>query len=134
MAEGLLRDMASDHFHAFSAGTVATVLQPEAIRVMDEIGIDIRGQYSKSLERYRDDVFDWVITLCDSARESCPVFPGARTAHWNAVDPASFDGEQERLHIYRNVRDALAVRIRLFAIANGRSSGRRMSLSAGQVW
>ena len=78
MAEGLLRSRGGSRFAAFSAGTEATEVRPLAIRAMDEIGIDIRGQWSKTLVGYLGEPFDLVVTVCDSAREACPVFPGAR--------------------------------------------------------
>ena len=77
MAEGLLRHIAGDRFDVYSAGTEATSVRPEAITVMREVGIDISGQTSKTLERYLHEPWDYVITVCDDANESCPVFPGA---------------------------------------------------------
>ena len=116
IAEGLLRAVAGDRFDVASAGTVATSLRPEAVAVMHELGIDISTQSSTAIERYRGEHFDWVITVCDDARESCPVFPGARMAHWNFVDPAAFrGGDADRLQLYRSVRDEIATRVRGFA-------------------
>jgi len=84
MAEGLLRALGGEHFEAFSAGTEATQVRPLAIRAMAELGIDISGQESKTLERFLDKPFDAVITVCDQANESCPVFFGARERlHWS---------------------------------------------------
>ena len=77
MAEGLLRHLAGDRFEAYSAGTQATFVRPLAVRAMAELGIDISGQESKTLERYLEKPFDWVVTVCDEANEACPVFPGA---------------------------------------------------------
>ena len=113
MAEGLLRARAGDRFAAFSAGTEATEVRPLAVRAMDEIGIDIRGQESKTLHRYLDQPFDLVVTVCDDARESCPVFPGAcRMAHWSFEDPSRATGtEDERLTVFRRVRDEIAARV-----------------------
>jgi arsenate reductase (thioredoxin) len=117
MAEGLLRNIAGDRFEVFSAGTEATAVRPQAIAAMAEIGIDIGGQASKTLERYLAEPFDWVITVCDRARESCPVFPGARrTDHWGFDDPSEATGtDEERMAVYRRVRDEIAARIRDFA-------------------
>jgi len=113
MAEGLLRARGGGRFAAFSAGTEATEVRPLAIRAMAEIAIDIRGQESKTLLRYLDEPFDLVVTVCDDARESCPVFPGARRmAHWSFEDPSRATGtEDERLTVFRRVRDEIAVRV-----------------------
>ncbi len=91
MAEGLLRALGGDRFEVASAGTEATAVRPEAFAVMREIGIDLSGQTSKTLERYLDKPFDLVITVCDAAAESCPVFLGARRRlHWSFPDPSPF--------------------------------------------
>jgi arsenate reductase (thioredoxin) len=113
MAEGLLRASGGDRFEVFSAGTEATAVRPEAIAVMREIGIDISGQTSKTLERYLDQPFDYVITVCAAAAESCPVFLGARRRlHWSFPDPSAARGsEAERLEAFRGVRDAIRERI-----------------------
>ena len=109
MAEGLLRQFAGDRFGVHSAGTEATVVRPQAIQVMSEIGIDISGQESKTLEGYLGQPFDYVITVCDAANEACPVFPGAkRRLHWSFEDPAAAVGsEEERLGVFRTVRDQI---------------------------
>ncbi len=113
MAEGLLRAYGGDRFHVFSAGTEATQVRPEAIAVMQEAGIDISGQSSKTLKRYLDQPFDLVITVCDAAAESCPVFLGARRRlHWSFPDPSAVEGsEEQRLVAFRAVRDAIRQRI-----------------------
>ncbi|HZB82322.1 MAG TPA: arsenate reductase ArsC [Rubrobacteraceae bacterium] len=109
MAEGLLRHFAGDRFEVYSAGTVATAVRPQAIEVMGEIGIDISGQESKTLKGYLGQPFDYVITVCDTAKEACPVFPGAkRRLHWSFEDPAVAVGsEEERLKVFRSVRDKI---------------------------
>jgi arsenate reductase (thioredoxin) len=109
MAEGLLRHLAGDSFEAHSAGTEATLVRPLAIRAMDEIGIDISGQESKTLQRYLSEPFDYVITVCDDANEACPFFPGARNRlHWSLEDPSRAEGsEEERLAVFRRVRDEI---------------------------
>ena len=114
MAEGLLRQLGGDRFEAFSAGTEATHLRPLAIRAMQELGVDISGQASKTLERYLDQPFDKVITVCDQAHETCPVFFGARERlHWSFPDPSRASGtEDQQLTVYREVRDAIRERIR----------------------
>ena len=113
MAEGLLRFLGGDSFEAFSAGTEATFVRPLAIQAMSELGIDISGQQSKTLERYLREPFDEVITVCDAAAEACPVFPGAlRRRHWSLEDPSKATGtEAEQLAMYRKVRDELRSRI-----------------------
>ncbi len=113
MAEGLLRYLADDRFEAFSAGTEATQVRPLAIKAMSELGIDISGQTSKTLERYLNEPFALVITVCDTAAEACPVFPGAvQRLHWSFEDPAKATGsEDEQLAVYRRVRDEIRTHV-----------------------
>lgn len=113
MAEGLLRHLGGERFEVFSAGTEATYVRPLAIRAMAELGIDISQQRSKTLERYLGEPFDEVITVCDTAAEACPVFPGAaRRLHWSLEDPSKATGsEAEQLEVYRKVRDDTRSRI-----------------------
>src|SRR5437588_8944751 len=113
MAEGLLRHLGGERFEAFSAGTEATHVRPLAIKTMGELGIDISGQQSKTLDRYLNEPFDEVITVCDTAAEACPIFPGAaHRRHWSFPDPSKATGsEEEQLAVYRRVRDAIRVRI-----------------------
>jgi arsenate reductase len=113
MAEGLLRALAGDRFEAMSAGTEATRLRPLAVRTMEEIGVDISDQESKSLDRYLKEPFDYVITVCDDANEACPFFPGAQSRlHWSFEDPSKAEGtEEERLAVFRSVRDQIRERI-----------------------
>ena len=113
MAEGLLRHLAGDRFESHSAGTEATRVRPRAIRAMEEIGVDISGQESKTLERYQQEPFDYVITVCDDANEACPFFPGAQSRlHWSFKDPSKAEGsEEERLAVFREVRDGIRRRI-----------------------
>jgi arsenate reductase len=113
MAEGLLRNLAGNRFEVMSAGTEATHVRPLAVRAMDEVGIDISGQESKTLERYLGETFDYVITVCDDANEACPVFPGARRRlHWSFEDPAQATGsEEERRRVFQSVRDQIRERI-----------------------
>ena len=107
MAEGLLRRTAEDRFEARSAGTEATRVRPEAIEAMREIGIDISGQKSETLDRYLGEPFDYVVTVCDDANEACPVFPGAkRRLHWSLPDPSAVTGEG-RAETFRAVRDRI---------------------------
>jgi arsenate reductase len=113
MAEGLLRAQGLPEVDVFSAGTEATLVRPEAIAVMEEIGLDITGQTSKTLDRYLGEPFDYVITVCDSANDACPVFPGAaRRIHWSIPDPSGVIGsEDDRLNAFRAARDDLRHRI-----------------------
>ena len=113
MAEGLLRHLAGDRFEIMSAGTEATHVRPLAVRAMDEVGVDISGQESKTLERYLREPFDYVITVCDDANEACPVFPGAKNRrHWSLPDPSAAEGtEEERLAVFRSVRDGIRDRM-----------------------
>ena len=116
MAEGILRHDAGDRFEAFSAGTNPSRVRPEAISVMRELGIDISGHRSKSIDEFAGQKFDYVITVCDNAKESCPVFPGdARVLHQSFEDPASIQGsDQQRLALFRRVRDELRAYLRDF--------------------
>jgi arsenate reductase len=114
MAEGFLRALAGDRVAVASAGTEATRVHPLAIRAMDEVGIDLRGHTSKTLDRFRSQPWDHVITVCDSAAERCPLFPGpARRLHWSFEDPSAVQGtEEERLAAFRRVRDQIQARLR----------------------
>ena len=113
MAEGMLRAFGGGGFEAFSAGTEATHVRPLAVRAMAELGIDISAQESKTLDRYLDQSFDAVITVCDQANEACPVFFGARRRlHWSFPDPSKAQGtDEQQLGVYRQVRDAICERI-----------------------
>jgi arsenate reductase (thioredoxin) len=116
MAAGLLRKQAGDHFEVFSAGTEATRVHPLAIAAMSELGIDISHQRSKTLNQYVDEHFDYVITVCDKANENCPLFPGdTQLIHWSFEDPSQASGtDDQRLQVFRRVRDAVVARLRLF--------------------
>lgn len=109
MAEGLLRHDGGDRFEVFSAGTKPSRVRPEAIEVMRELGIDISGHRSKSVDEFSGQEFDYVITVCDNANESCPVFPGrTRRVHWGFDDPAAVEGaEATRMAVFRRVRDEI---------------------------
>ncbi len=119
MAEGLLRSRVGDKYEVFSAGTKPTSVRPEAIEVMREIGIDISSHRSKSVEEFVGQEFAYVITVCDNAKESCPVFPGrTQRIHWSFEDPAAVHGsEEERTSVFRRVRDQIADRIKTFVDA-----------------
>ncbi len=113
MAEGFMRHLGGNTHEVFSAGTEKTFVRPQAIRVMAEIGIDISQQESKTLGQYLQDGFDEVITVCDDANEACPAFPNAKNRrHWSFPDPSKAQGsEEERLQVYRAVRDAIQQKI-----------------------
>jgi arsenate reductase len=112
MAEGFLRQMAGDRFDVFSAGTEETEVRPEAIEAMRKHGIDISGQYSKSLDQFLGEPWDYVITVCDAANESCPVFPGARhRLHWSFPDPSAVTGP-DRQTAFDRAADAIQHRLR----------------------
>ncbi len=116
MAEGLLRHDAGDRFEVFSAGTKPSSVRSEAVAVMREIGIDISGHRSKSVDEFARSDFDYVLTVCDKAKESCPVYPGhANRLHHNFDDPAALQGsETERLGAFRRVRDEIRAYLRGF--------------------
>lgn len=109
MAEGLVNHLLGGTYEAFSAGTRPAGVHPMAVEVMREIGVDISGQRSKPLERFVHEPFDYVVTVCDSAKQSCPTFPFAsQTLHWNLPDPSTASGSlEERLAFFRRVRDEL---------------------------
>ncbi len=114
MAEGLLRRDAGDRFEVFSAGTKPTQVRPEAIAVMQELGIDISNHRSKSVDEFAGHGFDYVITVCDNAKATCPVFPAStKQIHWSFDDPAAVEGsEAQRLAAFRRVRGELRDRLR----------------------
>lgn len=117
MAEGLLRHDHGERFVAESAGARATLVRPEAIAAMSELGIDLAGHRSKSVDEFAGRAFDYVITVCDNARESCPVYPGhGRRLHQTFDDPAAVEGsDTERLAAFRRVRDEIRAYLRVFA-------------------
>lgn len=120
MAEGLLRNMAGDQFDVFSAGTEETRVHPLALEAMREIGIDISGHRSKKLDEFNGQHFDYVITVCDRANETCPIFPSdTQRIHWSFEDPSAGTGtETQRLRIFRNVREGITQRLRMFQIVS----------------
>ena len=113
MAEGLLRSLGESMVEVESAGTEATLVRPEAVEAMRELGIDISGHESKTLERFLNEPFDEVITVCDDANEACPFFPNARhRRHWSIDDPSQVKGSnEERMAAFRQARDELRQRI-----------------------
>ena len=116
MAEGLLRCPAGDRYDVSSAGTHPVGLNPGAVSAMQELGIDISAQRSKSMDEFTDQAFDYVVTMCDQAKESCPRWPHAgRLVHWSFNDPAAATGSPEdRQNAFRAVRDQIKARIEAF--------------------
>jgi len=116
MGEGLLQAEAGERFEVFSAGIRPGSVRPEAIAVMKEIGIDISSHRSKSLDEFSGQAFDYLVTVCDNARDECPVFPaGAERIHWSVEDPAAVEGgETERLSAFRSARDQIHARVKAF--------------------
>jgi arsenate reductase len=116
IAEGLIRHEAGDAFEVFSAGTHPAEVRSEAVAVMRELGIDISGQQSKPVSEFAGQEFDFVITVCDRAREECPVFPGdAQRLHWPFDDPARFAAAVDaRMESFRKLRDRIHARVMVF--------------------
>jgi arsenate reductase len=109
--------MAGDRFEVFSAGTHPKGLHPASSQVMKELGIDISSQNSKDVAVFRDQNFDYVVTVCDRAKQQCPIFPGAEPIHWGFDDPADAS-EDRQLDTFRRVRDEIRQRLHLFLLAN----------------
>jgi arsenate reductase (thioredoxin) len=116
MAEGLLRHLAGDRFEVLSAGVEPSYVRPQAIEAMREREIDISTHRSKSVDEFAGQEFDYVITVCDNARERCPAFPGkTERIHWSFDDPAAAVGDEEaKLAVFRRVRDLIEGRLREF--------------------
>ena len=116
MGEGLFRQVGGEGYEVCSAGTRPSHVRPEAIAVMREIGVDISGQRSKSVDEFARQSFDYVVTVCDNARDNCPVFPGGTSRlHWSFEDPAAVEGsETERLAAFRRIRDQIHERVKAF--------------------
>ncbi len=116
MGEGLFRAEGGGEVEVFSAGTKPSSVRAEAIAVMNEIGIDISGHRSKSVDEFAGQNFDYVVTVCDNARDTCPVFPaGTERIHWSFEDPAVVEGnEAKRLDAFRRTRDLIHARVKTF--------------------
>jgi arsenate reductase (thioredoxin) len=116
MAEAMLRAWAGDRFEVSSGGTEATAVRPEAIAAMAELGIDISGHASKTIERFMGQAWDWLIPVCEEACEACPYVPGAKAVlRWSFDDPSAATGTaDERLAVFRRVRDEMATQVRDF--------------------
>jgi arsenate reductase len=117
MAEALLRHLAGDRYEVLSAGTHPKGVHPRTIEVLKEIQIDASGQTSKDLEQFAGQRFDFVITVCDRAKQHCPVFPGVEPIHFSIDDPVDAPEEQQ-LEVFRRVRDEIMQRLRLFVLSN----------------
>ena len=118
MAEGFLRHLAGDRFEVASAGINPSHVNPLAIAAMREVGVDISGNQSKAVAGLLGQHFAYLITVCDNARERCPIFPGvAQRLHWPLEDPAAAQGsDAERLVVFRRVRDEISQRVRDFVL------------------
>ena len=116
MAEGLLRQLGGDAYEVHSAGSKPNgYVSLMAIEAMGKIGIDISGQRSKSVAEFEGQKFDTIITVCDSAAEECPVFPGSQRIHWSIWDPGNATGlHEEKIAAFCRVRDELASRLHQF--------------------
>lgn len=116
MAEGILRHLAGNYMDVYSAGTKPGTVNPFAIAAMQELGIDISKQRSKSLDEFIGQRFDYLITVCDNAKESCPAFPSwGKRIHWSFDDPAAAAGDAEHcLHIFRCIRDQIKDKMTAF--------------------
>ncbi len=116
MAEGLFRHEGRGAYEVASAGTRPGRIRPEAIAAMKELGIDISRHRSKSVNEFEGQSFDYVVTVCDNARDNCPVFPaGTERIHWSFEDPASVQGtEEERLAAFRRIRDQIHDNVKAF--------------------
>ena len=122
MAEALLRHHGGDRFEVYSAGTIPKGINPLTLRVLSDAGIDASGARSKSVDEFLGQSFDYVVTVCDQARQVCPVFPGVHESlHWGYEDPAEATGtEEERLAVFRRVFIQIGERIRQFATLTSR--------------
>lgn len=116
MAEGLLRNLGGDRYEVYSAGTDPKPIHPLTKKVMNEIEIDISNQHSKALDEFLNQSFDYIITVCDRARDNCPTFPGdSKRIHWGFEDPAAATGSEiEQLTVFRKIRNEISNRIRVW--------------------
>lgn len=117
MAEGLLRQLAGDRYEVFSAGTHPKGVHPRTIEVMNEIGIDVSGYTSKDVQQFVGQKFDYVITVCDRAKQQCPVFLGVASIHWGFNDPAEAPLDRQ-VEMFRRVREDIKQQLRLFLLSN----------------
>ena len=126
MAEAFLRRVGDDAYDSFSAGVEPSMINPYTRRVMDEIGFDLAGQYSKDVKEFIGrDHFDYLITVCDDAEQNCPVFPGSGVRiHWSIEDPAAFHGSKDETLIeFREIRDLIQKKVLSWVLEQGRAPG-----------
>ena len=130
LGEALLRHLGGDHIEARSAGTHPGSVNPLSLRVLEEAGVSTEGLRSKSVDEYLGQRFDYVITVCDDARDACPVFPGVHESmHWGLPDPARAEGtDEERLAAFRSVFTVLGQRIHQFLPLAERHAARRTTI------
>jgi arsenate reductase len=135
IAEALLRQYGGDDFEVHSAGTVATQVNPLAVRVLADAGIDWSAARSKTIDQFLDQRFDYVITVCDRARATCPVFPGSEnTLHWGLDDPSEVVGtEAERLAAFRRTEVEISTRLRPFIEVALRAAGHERRSGAAKA-
>ena len=133
IAEALLQRYGGDDFEVYSAGTEATRVNPYAIRVLGELGIEWTDARSKVINEFLDEQFDYVITVCDRAKATCPVFPGSSNSlHWGLDDPSEVDGtDEEKLAAFRRTQTEVSVRLRPFIEVALRAAGRQQRASIG---
>ncbi len=124
MAEALMRHAAGQQLQVYSGGSHPTQLHPDAIRSMDALGIDMRRQQSKDLSQFEGQTFDTVITVCDRAREICPIFPGgSQQIHWGFVDPAKIENDASRRRAFDQIAQQLTIRINYFLATIAETAG-----------
>jgi protein-tyrosine-phosphatase len=126
MAEGILRHLSGGQVEVFSAGSHPSGLHPDAVQALAAMGIDISRQQSKHLDAFRDHSFDYIVTVCDRVRESCPTFPGDPDCiHWSLADPAMVEGSpEERYRVFEQTAEHLVTRLRFLLIFLERVSRR----------
>lgn len=128
LAEGILRQMGGDRVEAYSAGSAPTEVHPEVLTILREMGADSARHYAKSLERYRGESFDYVITVCDRVREICPSFAGdPAQAHWSFPDPLELGDPDQRRRMLRTITTELQTRIRYLLLLPHPATGERLS-------
>ena len=117
MAEGLLRHLAGEEYEVVSAGTQPKGVHPKTVELLKEVGIDVSNQTSKHVQGFIGEKFDYVITVCDRAKQQCPVFPGVEPIHWSFDDPAEASADRQ-VETFRRVREEIRQRLHLFLLAN----------------
>ncbi len=134
MAEAIAGKVGGDVVEAYSAGSEVSALHPLTVRMLEEWGIDSRGHYSKTLEQFLDEEFDYIITTCDRANESCPVFPGdPKRIHWSFPDPTPIEDPEQQLKAFQTIRAELCTRIRYLLILPHPRAGERIRLRSSDI-